>query len=160
MSQVERMQNLFPRCPICDSIKGYKFSAFYPLVACKSCKSEWALYENEMELKATSDTDSARDLLNKKYSFNFWRELEEQGKPKPQPIGSTRPLVHTLRSFQGQIKKLRSEKANLQAEIEKLRKVGEEQTRVMAEEIRALEEEVATLKKESESLKESVGSLA
>ena len=52
--------------------------------------------------------------------------------------------------FQEQIKKLRSDKANLHEEIKKLRKVGEEQTRVMAEEIRALEVEVAILKKESE----------
>jgi len=69
-------------------------------------------------------------------------------------------VTQTFSYFQEQIKKLRSEKANLLEEMKKLRKVGEEQTRVMAEEIRALEEEVAMLKKESESLKESAGSVA
>jgi len=69
-------------------------------------------------------------------------------------------VTQTFSHFQKQIKKLRSEKANLQEEIEKLKKVAEEQTQVMAEEIRALEEEVAMLKKESESLKESAGSVA
>lgn len=61
-------------------------------------------------------------------------------------------VTQTFSYFQEQIKKLRSEKANLQEEIKKLRKLGEERTQVMAEEIRALEEEVAMLKKESESL--------
>jgi SMC interacting uncharacterized protein involved in chromosome segregation len=69
-------------------------------------------------------------------------------------------VTQTFSYFQEQIKKLRSEKANLQEEIKRLRKVGEEQTRVMAEEIRALEEEVAMLKKESESLKESASNVA
>jgi len=60
-------------------------------------------------------------------------------------------VAQTFSYFQEQIKKLRSEKVNLQEEIEKLRKLGEEQTRVIAEEIRVLEEEVAMLKKESKS---------
>jgi uncharacterized protein (UPF0335 family) len=68
-------------------------------------------------------------------------------------------VVYTFRSFQEQIKRLRSEKANLQEEIKNLRKIGEEQTRVMAIEIRALKEEVDVLKKESKS-SESVDSLA
>ena len=69
-------------------------------------------------------------------------------------------VTQTFSYFQEQIKKLRSEKANLQEEIKRLRKVGEEQIRVMAEEIRALEGEVAMLKKESESLKESASNVA
>jgi len=69
-------------------------------------------------------------------------------------------VTQTFSHFQEQIKKLRSEKVNLQEEMKKLRKVGEEQRRVMAEEIRALKEEVAMLKKVSKSLKESVGSVA
>lgn len=68
-------------------------------------------------------------------------------------------VIHTFRSFQEQIKRLRGEKASLQKEIKNLRKIGEEQTRVMVEEIRALEEEVAVLKKESESSKEPVSNL-
>jgi len=68
-------------------------------------------------------------------------------------------VVHTFRSFQEQIKRLRSEKAKFREEIKNLRKIGEEQTRVMAIEIRALKEEVDVLKKESKS-SESGGSLA
>jgi len=69
-------------------------------------------------------------------------------------------VTHTFSYFEEQIKKLRSEKANLQGEIKRLRTVREEQTQVMAEEIRALEEEVAMLKKESESLKGSAKNIA
>jgi len=57
-------------------------------------------------------------------------------------------VTQTFSYLWEQIKKLRSEKENLQEEIEKLRKVGEEQVRIMAEEIRELEEEVAMLRKE------------
>ena len=159
MSEVERMQRLFPKCPICDSAKGYKFSTFYPLVVCKSCKSEWALHEREMELKATSELGLETDLLNKKRSFDFWRNLNAQGEPKQPVTGSTHALAQTLRSFQRRIEKLKSEKADLQAEIEKLRKIGEDQIRGKEEETSALEQEVAKLKKELESLKESIGNL-
>ena len=82
MSQVEKMHNMFPKCPICRSTEGYEFSTFYPLVACKSCKSEWALYEYGMELKATSETGLVNELLNKTYSFDFWK-----GELKPQIKG-------------------------------------------------------------------------
>jgi DNA repair exonuclease SbcCD ATPase subunit len=159
MSQVERMQSLFPRCPLCNSAEGYEFSTFYPHVACKSCKSEWALHEHEMELKATSEFGLETDFLNKKHSFDFWRNLEAKGEPKQLVTGSTRALGQTLSSFQRKIEKLKSEKADLQAEIEKLRKIGEDQIRVKKEETRSLEEEVAKLKKELESLKEVVGRL-
>jgi len=159
MSEVERMQGLFPRCPICDSAKGYEFSPFYPLVACKSCKSEWALHEHEMELKATSELGLETNLLNKKRSFDFWRNLKVQGEPKPPITGSTRALAQTLRSFQRRIEKLKSQKVDLQAEIEKLRKIGEDQIRGKEEETSALEQEVAKLKKELESLKELIGNL-
>jgi len=69
-------------------------------------------------------------------------------------------VVHTFRSFQEQIKRLRREKTNLQEEIKTLKKIGEEQTRSVAEKIRALEEKVAVLKKESKSLNESIDSPA
>jgi myosin heavy subunit len=157
MSQVERMQSLFPRCPICNSAKGYEFSTSYPLVACKACKSEWVLYEHEMELKATSELGLAKDLLNKKRSFDFWRNAEIQSEPKQPVIRSIRALGQTLRSFQGKIEKLKSEKAGLQVEIEKLRTIGEDLIRTKEEETRSLEEEVAKLKKEVESLKELTG---
>lgn len=76
------MQNMFPKCPICKSTEGYKFSTFYPLVACKSCKSEWALYQYGIELRATSESGLVEELLNKTYSFGFWK-----GKLKPQITG-------------------------------------------------------------------------
>ena len=159
MSQVEKMLSLFPRCPICDSAEGYEFSTFYPHVACKSCKSEWALYEHEIELRATSELGLAKDLLNKKRSFDFWRDLEAEGEPKQPTKGSSNEFAETLRSFQRKLEKLKKEKADLQMEIEKLKKVGEEQIKVKKEETGALEEEVAKLKKELESLKELIGSL-
>jgi hypothetical protein len=82
VSQVEMMHNMFPECPICKSSEGYEFSTFYPLVACKSCKSEWALYEYGMELRVTSKTGLIAELLNKAYSFDFWK-----GELKPQVKG-------------------------------------------------------------------------
>lgn len=159
MSQVERMLSLFPRCPICDSAAGYEFSTFYPLVACKSCKSEWALYEHEIELKATSELGLAKDLLNKKRSFDLWRNLEAKGESKQPTKGGSNAVAETLRSFQRKLEKLKTEKADLQMEIEKLKKVGEEQIKVKKEETGALEEEVAKLKKELTSLQELIGSL-
>lgn len=159
MSEVERMQRLFPKCPICDSAKGYKFSTFYPLVACKACKSEWALHEHEMELKATSELGLEIDLLNKKHSYDFWRNFKMQGEPKQLATESTHALAQTLRSFQRRIEKLKSEKADLHAEIEKLRKIGEDKIRGKEEETSALEQEVAKLKEELESLKELIGTL-
>jgi len=56
-------------------------------------------------------------------------------------------VTQTFSYFQEQIKKLRSEKENLQDEIKRLRKAGEKQTQIMTEEIRALEKEIAMLKK-------------
>ncbi len=159
MSQVERMLSLFPRCPICDSAEGYEFSTFYPHVACKSCKSEWALHEHEIELKATSEVGLAKDLLNKKRSFDFWMNLEAKDEPKQLTKGSSNELAETLRSFQRKLEKLKKEKADLQTEIEKLKKVGEQQIKVKKDETSVLEEEVAQLKKELESLQEVVGSL-
>ena len=61
-------------------------------------------------------------------------------------------VVHTFRSFQEQIKRLRREKTNLQDEIKNLKKIGEEHTRSVAEKISALEEKIAVLKEESRSL--------
>ena len=69
-------------------------------------------------------------------------------------------VIQTFSFFQEQIKKLRSERVNLQEEIKKLKKTGEEKIRVLAEEIRALEEEVARLRKGSESLNGSGGGRA
>lgn len=62
-------------------------------------------------------------------------------------------VVQTFGYFREQIRKLRSEKENLQEEIMKLRRVGEERVRVMAEEIKALAEELAMLEKESKSFR-------
>ena len=159
ISEVERMQSLFPKCPICDSEKGYKFSTFYPLVACKACKSEWALYEEEMELKSTCALGLTTGLLNKRYSFDFWKNFEVEGEPKQTMKGNSNALVETLRSFQRKLEKLKKEKTDLHTEIEKIRKIGQEKIRMKEEETTALEEEVAKLKKELESLKELIGSL-
>lgn len=81
-SNVEVMQKLFPKCPICKSEEGYEPSPFYPNIQCKSCKSEWALYEYGMELKTTSKTGWIKELLYKKYSFDFWKELKKPSDPQ------------------------------------------------------------------------------
>lgn len=153
------MQCLFPRCPICDSEKGYRFSTFYPLIACRACKSEWALYKDEMELKSTCALGLTTGLLNKRYSFDFWKNLEAEGESKQPMKGESNELVETLRSFQRKLEKLKKQKTDLQTEIEKIRKIGKEKIRVKEEETTALEAEVAKLKKELESLKELIGSL-
>lgn len=62
-------------------------------------------------------------------------------------------VVQMFCYFRDQIRKLRSEKENLEEEIMKLRKVGEEQAHVVAEEIKALAEELVVLEKESKSFR-------
>jgi len=117
------------------------------------------LYEHEIELRATSELGLAKDLLNKKRSFDFWRNLGAKGEPKQPTKGNSHALAETLRSFQRKLEKLKKEKADLQTEIEKLKKTGEEQIKVKKEETSALEEEVTKLKKELESLQELIGTL-
>ena len=51
---VELMQKHLPKCPICESERGYKLSAFYPNIQCKSCKAEWLVFNDGLELKGTS----------------------------------------------------------------------------------------------------------
>ena len=87
MTNVEAMQKLFPECPICHSKEGYKLSHFYPNVQCKSCKSEWRLYEYGMELTWTSQTGWIRELLNRKYALKFWKSLKK-------PIG--KQVIHRI----------------------------------------------------------------
>jgi chromosome segregation ATPase len=159
MSQVEKMASLFPRCPICGSYEGYDFSAFYPQVMCRSCGSQWTVYEHEIELKSTSESGLAKDLLNKRRSLDFWRSFEAKGESKQPTKGGSHELVETLRGFQKKIEKLKKEKAALQMEIEKLNKVGEKQIALRKEETTALEEEVSKLKKELKSLQELIGTL-
>jgi len=80
-SNIELMKKLFPKCPICGSEEGYKPSAFYPNIQCKTCMAEWLLHEDGMELKGTSDQGWDEKLLNGKFPFEYWKELK---KPKPE----------------------------------------------------------------------------
>jgi predicted RNase H-like nuclease (RuvC/YqgF family) len=57
-------------------------------------------------------------------------------------------VVQTFSHLQGQIARLKREKAKLEEEMMMFRDEQEEQKRVMAEKIRALEEKLALLKKE------------
>jgi hypothetical protein len=74
---VELMQKYFPKCPICGSERGYVPSAFYPNIQCKSCKAEWLLFDDKLELKGTSRGRWDKELLNKKYAFQFWKTLKK-----------------------------------------------------------------------------------
>ena len=76
-SDVEVMKKLFPRCPICGSEEGYEFSAFYPDVQCVSCKAEWSISEDGMELKKASEQGWDKELLNKKFPFEYWKGLKK-----------------------------------------------------------------------------------
>ena len=80
VSNVEVMQKLFPKCPICGSEEGYEFSAFYPDVRCRWCKAEWSIFDDGMELKRASEMGWDKELLNKKYPFKFWKELRKKGR--------------------------------------------------------------------------------
>lgn len=82
MSKVEVLKNLFPKCPVCDSEEGYEFSVFYPNVRCKACRSEWRLYEYGMELKGISGSYGIGELLDKKYAFDFWKDLKKPAELK------------------------------------------------------------------------------
>lgn len=86
VSGMEMMQQLYPECPICGSKDGYEPSIFYPQITCKSCKSEWVLYPYGMKLKERKTADIWKELLNKKYSFDFWREVRKAGEPKTSAI--------------------------------------------------------------------------
>ena len=81
--QVEQMQKHFPKCPICESEKGYALSAFYPHVQCKLCRAEWLVFDDGLELKGTSKKGWDRELLHKKYPFKFWKELDRSKLPEP-----------------------------------------------------------------------------
>ena len=85
-SSLERMQELFPKCPICHSEEGYKLSTFYPNVQCMSCKAEWLLYEDGMELKGESEQIETRELLDHKRAFEFWKGLKLQPQEKEELI--------------------------------------------------------------------------
>jgi hypothetical protein len=75
-SAVTTMQRLFPRCPICKSAEGYAPSPFYLNVTCKACDAELFLHENGLELKRVSKLKWDKELLNKKYPFDFWKSLK------------------------------------------------------------------------------------
>jgi hypothetical protein len=83
-SNLERIQKLFPKCPICNSDEGYEPSAFIPDVRCKWCRAEWSIYEDGMELKRASNQYCDKQLLNKNLSFVHWKELEPLKKTEPQ----------------------------------------------------------------------------
>lgn len=75
--KVKLMHKYFPKCPICESERGYELSTFYPNVKCKSCKAEWLLFEDGMKLKWQSEEGWDKELLNKKHSFQFWKTLKK-----------------------------------------------------------------------------------
>ena len=83
IEEVKLMHKYFPKCPICGSERGYELSAFYPNVQCKSCKAEWLIFEDGLELKGTSRQGWDKELLNKKYPFKFWKELKRPELPEP-----------------------------------------------------------------------------
>jgi hypothetical protein len=70
------LQKIFPRCPVCKSTESYEPSPFYPNVMCKSCQAELVLHENGLELKRASKLKWDEELLNKKYPFDFWKNLK------------------------------------------------------------------------------------
>ncbi len=76
MSSLERMKNLFPKCPICQSDKGYEPSVFYPEVGCRVCKAEWSLLKDEMVLTKVSNQNWDKEFLNKKLSFAQWSRIQ------------------------------------------------------------------------------------
>lgn len=76
LSDLERMKQLFPTCPICKSNEGYEYSAFIPDVKCKWCGAEWSLYEDGMELKRASGREWDKRLLNKRIPFADWKRIE------------------------------------------------------------------------------------
>ena len=86
MSKVEQMTRLFPECPVCKSKEGYTLSAFYPNIQCVSCKAEWVLYEDGLELKAESEQGWGKDLLDKKFPFEFWKETKLGFSPTEESI--------------------------------------------------------------------------
>src|SRR4030042_202778 len=75
-SNLERMQKLFPICPICKSNEGYEYSAFIPDVRCKWCGAEWSIYEDGMELRRASNREWDKGLLDKKFPFDYWKGVK------------------------------------------------------------------------------------
>jgi len=73
---LELMQKHFPECPVCGSSEGYEPSAFYLDIRCKICRAEWSLFEDGIELKKASEREWDKELLNKRFSFEFWKKLK------------------------------------------------------------------------------------
>jgi flagellar protein FlaI len=107
----ERLKELFPNCPICGSSKGYEKAK--DRVRCKSCKAEWIVQEDGMELKKASKLKWDREFLNEKHPFEFWtglrgsakeEEKKEAEKPAEKPLVDLRFRVEPhVAAFQGEV---------------------------------------------------------
>lgn len=84
------MKKRFPKCPICNNDGVYEPSIFYPNIKCLSCKAEWFLHTDGLELKQISKEEWDSELLNKKHDFEYWKDPELKRKliEKKQKVSS------------------------------------------------------------------------
>lgn len=84
---IELMFKRFPRCPLCKSDEGYKFSGWIgDYVQCRHCGAKWLLYDwlsdkPMMELvEASKDVERGtvvgHELLRMVYPVSFWQKMK------------------------------------------------------------------------------------
>lgn len=80
------MLDYFPSCPICFQKKGYDvLGADKDYVSCKKCNATWRSEDfkkgetlSQLTLTQPSSDGSARPLLRKTFSVNFWKNWREE----------------------------------------------------------------------------------
>ncbi|MBX5327552.1 MAG: hypothetical protein ACQXXH_02800 [Candidatus Bathyarchaeia archaeon] len=72
----EKMLENCPRCPLCGSEKGFKFSGWGVTYAeCKNCGATWLLNSDNMKLVKESKDGEGFRLVNKAFPYDFWQKL-------------------------------------------------------------------------------------
>lgn len=77
---VERIYRTFPQCPICKSKRGFKLLGWInDYIQCYSCKAKWLVGESSLELveaPRVSNSSTFEEMIGKKHSFAFWKNLD------------------------------------------------------------------------------------
>lgn len=85
-----------PKCPLCGSEKGFKFSGWGVTYAeCKNCGATWLLNSDDMKLVKESKDGEGFRLVNKAFPYDFWQKLSitRQEEPAREEIKTTKKAV-------------------------------------------------------------------
>ncbi|MGQ9566244.1 MAG: hypothetical protein ACUVT5_06855 [Candidatus Bathyarchaeales archaeon] len=96
-----------PKCPLCGSEKGFKFSGWGVTYAeCKNCGATWLLNSDNMKLVKESKNGEGFRLLNKVFPYDFWQKLsitrpEETLETKETALGELRARKRAAKEATG-----------------------------------------------------------